>query len=132
MQPRGADERPDRLSLIPVVRDLDKAAEGQPVAPPPPGPRSQMEWDEEEEVAPSRPQDKVRQRVREVTFMYRRLAAAATAIQVNNRDVKTPEHGPCIPVNESRKGSVRNARMGIEKRRKYEVCFSHPSFLRHH
>jgi hypothetical protein len=130
MQSRGADERPNRLSLIQVVRDLDKAVEGQPVAPPPPGPKSQMEWDEE--VASPRPQDKVRQRVREVTFMYSRLAAAATAIQVNNRDVKTPEHGPCIPVNESRKGSVRNARIGIERRRKYEVYFFHPSFLRHH
>lgn len=84
--------------------------------------QSQMEWDEEEAVAPPRSQNKVRQRVREV--MYRRVAAAAAAMQqVNRSDVKTPEHGPSAPVNGKRNaGSVRNARNGIERRRKYEVC----------
>jgi hypothetical protein len=85
--------------------------------------QSQMEWDEEEAVAPPRSQNKVRQRVREV--MYRRVAAAAAAAmqQVNRSDVKTPEHGPSAPVNGKRNaGSVRNARNGIERRRKYEVC----------
>jgi hypothetical protein len=130
MQSRGADERPDRLSLLPVVRDLDEAVAGRPIAPPPPpGPQSQMEWDEEEAVAPPRSKNKVRQRVREV--MYRRTAAAAvkakakrTAVQqMNSRDIKAPEYGPLISVNEKRKaGSVRNARIGIERRRKYEVC----------
>jgi hypothetical protein len=73
-------------------------------------------------VAPPRSQNKVRQRVREV--MYRRVAAAAAAIQqVNRSDVKTPQHGPPIPLKEMRNaGSVRNARIGIERRRKYEVC----------
>jgi hypothetical protein len=130
MQSRGADERPDRLSLLPVVRDLDEAVAGRPIAPPPPpGPQSQMEWDEEEAVAPPRSKNKVRQRVREV--MYRRTAAAAakakakrTAVQqMNSRDIKAPEYGPLISVNEKRKaGSVRNACIGIERRRKYEVC----------
>jgi len=127
MQSRGADERPSRLSLLPVVRDLDEAVAGQPAAPPP-GPQSQMEWDEEEEaVAPPRSQNKVRQRVREV--MYRRKAAAASAVQhVNSSDVKTPEQRPPIPVSEKhRTGSVRNARIGIEKRRQYEVCL--PLFI---
>jgi len=83
-----------------------------------------MEWDEEEEVAPPRSQNKVRHphRLREV--MYRRLAAAATAIQqVNRSDVKTPQHGPSVLFKEMRKvGSVRNARNGIGQRRNYEVC----------
>jgi hypothetical protein len=130
MPPRGAEERPSRLSLS---RDLDEAVAGQPAAPPPPpGLQSQMEWDEEEVVvAPPRAQNKVRQRVREV--MYRRLAAAAAAIQqVNRSDVKPPQHGPPIPVKEMRKaGSVRNARIGIERRRKYEVCLP-PFTLRIH
>lgn len=133
MQSRGADERPTRLSLLPVVRDLDEAVAGQPGGPPP-GPQSQMEWDEEED-APPRSQNKVRQRVREVVYCRKAVVAAVAAAvavaktkqtavqQVNSSDFKTPEHGPPIPTKENRKaGSVSNARIGIERRRKYEVC----------
>lgn len=82
MQSRPADERPSRLSLLPVVRDLDAAAAGQPREAPS-GPVSQMEWSDEEET-PRRSRNKVRQRVREVMKRGKR-AAAAEAVAIPPR-----------------------------------------------
>lgn len=76
MQSRPAAERPNRLSLLPLVQDLDEAAAGQLAAPPPPGPKSEMEWDEE---APPRAQEKVRDLFRQVLSRRERHTAAAAS-----------------------------------------------------
>jgi hypothetical protein len=134
MQSRPAAERPNRLSLLPLVRDLDEAAAGQPAAAPS-GPKSQMEWDEEE--TPPRAQDKVRELFREVIYRHKRqkaAAAKATATakvkasqEANDSATSTTGHQPSDPTKEERKGgSIRNARIGIESRRKLEVSLTLP------
>jgi hypothetical protein len=131
MQSRPAAERPSRLSLLPLVRDLDEAAAGQP-AEAPSGPKSQMEWDEEE--TPPRAQEKVRELFREVMYRHKRqkaAAAKATATakvkasqEANDSPSSTTGHRSSDQTKEERKGgSIRNARNGIESRRKLEVSF---------
>jgi hypothetical protein len=135
MQSRPAAERPSRLSLLPLVRDLDEAAAGQP-AEAPSGPKSQMEWDEEE--TPPRGQEKVRELFREVMYRHKRQKAAAAKAkasqEVDNSATSTTGLRPSDQTKEERKGgSIRNARNGIESRQKLEVSLPsppHPTMLR--
>jgi hypothetical protein len=126
MQSRPAAERPSRLSLLPLVRDLDEAAAGQP-AEAPSGPKSQMEWDEEETLP--RGQEKVRELFREVMYRHKRQKAEA-----DNSATSTTGLRPSEQTKEERKGgSIRNARNGIESRQKLEVSLPsppHPTMLR--
>jgi hypothetical protein len=123
MQSRPAAERPTRLSLLPFVRDLDEAAAGQPAGAPS-GPKSQMEWDEED--TPPRSQDKVSQLLSRVMSRRKRHEAAqAQAKAMKEGDhgtTNTSGHRPSDQPTEARNGgSIRNARNGIEERRKLEV-----------
>jgi hypothetical protein len=139
MQSRPAAERPSRLSLLLLVRDLDEAAAGQPAAAPS-GPKSQMEWDEEE--SPPRAQEKVRELFREVMYRHKRQEAAAakvkakakTSQEADNSATSTTGLRPSEQTKEERKGgSIRNARNGIESRQKLEVSLPsppHPTMLR--
>jgi tRNA(Met) C34 N-acetyltransferase TmcA len=146
MQSRPAAERPNRLSLLPLVQDLDEAAAGQPAAPPPPtpGPKSEMEWDEE--GAPPRAQEKVRELFRQVLSRRERHTAAVAAakgkgkamamvfaktkaVQSTNHDVtSTTGNASSVDLDDKikRAGSIQNARRGIAERRKLEVSFPHP------
>ena len=140
MQSRPAAERPSRLSLLPLVQDLDEAAAGQPAAPPP-GPKSEMEWDEEE--AP-RAQEKVRELFLQVLSRRKRHAAAVAAAmerakakakavamaktegmqEVDHSATSTIGHESSVRHGEKiKRGSIQNARRGIEERRKLEVSF---------
>lgn len=140
MQSRPAGERPNRLSLLPLVQDLDEAAAGQPAAPPPPGPKSEMEWDEE---APPRPQEKVRDLFRQVLSRRKKHTAAVAAkakaksmamVMANTKAAmqhldhnatSTIDHtSPLQPEENIKGGSIRNARRGIAERRKLEVSLS--------
>ena len=141
MQSRPAAERPNRLSLLPLVQDLDEAAAGQPAAPPP-GPKSEMEWEEEE--APPRAQEKVRDLFRQVLSRRERHTAAVAAAkakakavtmamatanmkansQMDHSATSTIGHTPPVAPEEKIKGgSIQNARRGIAERRKLEVSF---------
>lgn len=145
MQSRPAAERPNRLSLLPLVQDLDEAAAGQPAAPPP-GPKSEMEWDDEE--APPRAQEKVRDLFRRVLSRRERHTAAVVAAkvkakakakaitmamvtvntkakpQMDHTATSTIGHTPPVEPEEKIKGgSIQNARRGIAERRKLEVSF---------
>jgi hypothetical protein len=135
MQSRPAAERPSRLSLLPLVRDFDEAAAGQPAAASPAGPKSEMEWDEEE--AP-RAQEKVRDLFLRVSSPRERHRAAAVVAKApakakakamqRSEDGETSASGHGLLVEPSgitKRGSVQNARRGIEERRKLEV--SHPT-----
>jgi hypothetical protein len=147
MQSRPAAERPNRLSLLPLVQDLDEAAAGQPAAPPPPsGPKSEMEWDEEE--APPRAQEKVRELFRQVLNRREKHTAAMAAAramvrakgitmamaktkakqQADHSVTSTTGHTSALDPDEKikRGGSIQNARRGIAERRKLEVSFPHP------
>lgn len=141
MQSRPADERPSRLSLLPLVRDLDEAAAGQPREAPS-APVSQMEWSDEEETS-RRSKKKVRERFLNVIDRSKRAAAAAAAAEAMkgawgkglpgtaaNMEVSSMDSGAISATggkmpgqaSEKRKGgSVRHARAGIEKRRQQEV-----------
>lgn len=144
MQSRPAAERANRLSLLPLVQDLDKAAAGQPAAPPPSGPKSEMEWDEE---APPRAQEKVRDLFRRVLSRRERRTAAVAAAkakaksmamgmgmamantkptqQADHNSTSTIYHTQSVQPEEKIKGgSIQNARRGIAERRKLEVSFS--------
>ena len=140
MQSRPAAERANRLSLLTLVQDLDESAAGQSAAPPPPsGPKSEMEWDEE---APPRAQEKVRDLFRRVLSRRARHTAAVAAAkaktraksmvmamantkaiqQADHNATSTIDHTPYIQPEEKIKGgSIQNARRGIAKRRKLEV-----------
>lgn len=126
MQPRPAAERQNRLSLVPLVRDLDEVAPPLPEAAPS-EPKSQMEWDEE---FPPRPaQGKVRTLLGH--FMRRKKAEAAAAAaasqqvaqQADTSAISTLGHRqPESATEKQRKGgSIRHARQGIESRRKLEA-----------
>lgn len=130
------------------MQDLDEAAAGQPAAPPPPtpGPKSEMEWDEE--GAPPRAQEKVRKLFREVLSRRERHTAAVAAAKGKGKAMamamamskaKTVQHadhnatsttgntssaGPDEKI--KRGGSIQNARRGIAERRKLEVSFPTP------
>ena len=142
MQSRPAAERPNRLSLLPLVQDLDEAAAGQPAAPPPPpGPKSEMEWDEE---APPRAQEKVRDLFRQVLSRREKHTAAAAAAKAKAKSMamamantkaamqhldhnatSTIDHtSPLQPEEKIKGGSIQNARRGIAERRKLEVSLS--------
>lgn len=144
MQSRPAAERPSRLSLLPVVRDLDAAAAGQPGATPS-GPVSQMEWDEEEETPP-RSREKVRQRFREV---FRRAArvveeraarvAAEGVKETQREDIgvkvtrgRTASSQLDRAIKLRRSESVKIARAGIGKRRLREVSIPNLQALTPH
>ena len=138
MQSRPAAERANRLSLLPLVQDLDESAAGQPAAPPPPsGPKSEMEWDQE---APPRAQEKVRALFRRVLSRRERHTAAVAAAkakaksmvmamantkaiqQADHNATSTIDHTPYIqPEGKIKGGSIQNARRGIAERRKLEV-----------
>ena len=139
MQSRPAAERANRLSLLPLVQDLDKAAAGQPAAPPPSGPKSEMEWDE---AAPPRAQEKVRDLFRQVLSRHKKHTAAVAAAkakakaksvamamantkamqQVDHNATSTIDHtSPVQPEEKIKGGSIQNARRGIAERRKLEV-----------
>ena len=138
MQSRSAGERPSRLSLLPLVRDLDEAAAGQPAAPPL-GPKSEMEWDEEE--AP-RAQEKVRDLFLRVFSRGERHTAVAAGAkakvkakaeakakgkakamqQTDDGVTSTSGHGSSVQLSRCiKRGSIQNARRGIPERRKLEV-----------
>lgn len=142
MQSRPAAERANRLSLLPLVQDLDDAAAEQPAAPPPSGPKSEMEWDEE---TPPRAQEKVRDLFRRVLSRRERHTAAVAAAkakaksmamamamantkatqQADHNATSTIDHTPSVQPEEKIKGgSIQNARRGIAERRKLEVSFS--------
>lgn len=123
------------------MQDLDEAAAGQPAAPPP-GPKSEMEWDEEE--APPRAQEKVRDLfLRVLSRREKHTAAAAVAAakakakaitmamaktkttqQMDHNATSTIGHtSPVQPDEKTKGGSIQNARRGIAERRKLEVSF---------
>jgi len=149
MQSRPAAERPSRLSLL---QDLDEAAAGQPAAAPPPpsGPKSEMEWDEEE--TPPRAQEKVRKLFLQVLSRRERHTAAMAAAkaeakatakakakakaitmamaiaktkatqQADHTTMSITGHtSSAQPEEKIKGGSIRNARRGIPERRKLEV-----------
>lgn len=85
-----------------------------------------MEWDEEE--TPPRAQEKVREMLRDVMGRRKRHKAAAAAAKA--KEVKEADYGAASttsdrssdqPKEERKGGSIRNARDGIERRRKLEV-----------
>jgi hypothetical protein len=107
-----------------------------------------MEWDEEE--APPRAQEKVRELFRRVMSRRERhttavaaakaKAKASTMAMANTTPMQQLDHnatstvGYTSPVQLDEKvkgGSIRNARRGIAERRKLEVGFS-PQNVRHH
>ena len=132
------------------MQDLDEAAAGQPAAPPPPtpGPKSEMEWDEEE--APPRAQEKVRDLFRRVLSRRERHTAAMAAAtakatvkakakaitmamaiaktkatqQADHTTMSITGHTSSDQPDEKIKGgSIRNARLGTAEHRKLEVSF---------
>lgn len=144
MQSRPAAERPNRLSLVPFVQDLDKATV-EHIAAELSGPKSHMDWDEEGK-APHRAQQKVRDIFRNAFDRPEKRTAAAApkaatkaapkaapkaipraipkaAQRPNDGAVGAIGHAKSGGFEGVRKGSVRNARIGIEKRRELEVCF---------
>ena len=139
MQSRPAAERPNRLSLLPLVQDLDEAVAGQPAPPPPSGPKSEMEWDEE---TPPHAQEKVRGLLRRVLRCRERHTAAVAAAKANSESMamamantkatqevdhnatSTIGHTSPVQPEEKIKGcSIQNARRGIAERLKLEVSF---------
>jgi hypothetical protein len=140
MQSRPAAERPSRLSLLPLVRDLDEVAAGQP-APTPSGPKSEMEWDEEE--AP-RAKEKVRDLfLRVLSRREKQKMAAVEAVAVAKAPAKPKAkakamqqsgdgaksisgHGSSVePSGIVKRGSILNARRGIAERRQLGVSLQH-------
>lgn len=103
-----------------------------------------MEWDEEE--APPRAQEKVRELFRQVLSRRERHTAAVAAAKAKGKamamalaktkavqqahhnatstTVNTSSVGPDEKI--KRGGSIQNARRGIAERRKLEVSFPHP------
>lgn len=130
MQSRPADERPSRLSLVPLIRDLDVAAAEQPDDT---GSKSHMDWDD----SPPRAHIKVSQRVRDVFQRKREERAVgldwmAAADQVVRDTPQPPSEGTSNVAQEKRVcGSVASARAGIESRVQEEVIPLTPAIASH-
>lgn len=126
MESRPADERSNRLSLLRFVQDLDAAAVVDPAAEPS-GPQSYMDWDDDDEEALPRAQQKVLDKVRNAFDRTEKRKATAAppnaASQLDDNAAGTSGHEAPRDNQALRKGSVRNALRGIEKRRELDVRF---------
>jgi hypothetical protein len=127
MQSRPAAERPSRLSLLPLVRDLDEVAAGQP-APTPSGPKSEMVRDLFLRVLSRR--EKQKMAAVEAVAVAKAPAkpkAKAKAMQQSGDGAKSISgHGSSVePSGIVKRGSILNARRGIAERRQLEVSLQH-------